>query len=69
MYNDFFFHVGEQKIDGAKSGEYGGWSTILKPQSVSHAQQPLQPQTRVQELCPGETGLILSVFQPVHKCV
>ena len=31
-------------------------------QSHSHAQQPLQPQTRVQEHCPGETGLPLSIF-------
>ena len=28
-----FFHVREQKLDGAKSGEYGGWSTSSKPQS------------------------------------
>ena len=35
------FHVGEHKIDGAKSGEYGGWSPV---QSHSHAQQPLQSQ-------------------------
>ena len=26
-------------------------------QSYSHTQQPLQPQTCVQEHCPGETGL------------
>ena len=32
-------------------------------QSHNHAQQPLQPQTCVQEHCPGETGLPLSVFQ------
>ena len=36
-------------------------------QSHSHAQQPLQPQTCVQEHCPGETGLPLLVFQAVHK--
>ena len=29
----FFFQVGEQKVDGANSGEYGGWSTSWKPQS------------------------------------
>ena len=32
-----FFHVGEQKVDGAKSGEYGGWSTSSKPQSCTAA--------------------------------
>ena len=36
-------------------------------QSHSHAQQPLQPQTCVQEHCPGETGLPSSVFQAVHE--
>ena len=36
-------------------------------QSHSHAQQPLQPQSCVQEHCPGETGLPLSVFQAVSK--
>ena len=36
-------------------------------QSHSHAQQPLQPQTCVQEHCPGETGLPSSVFQAVSK--
>ena len=30
-------------------------------------QQPLQPQTCVQEHCPGETGLPSSVFQAVHE--
>ena len=35
--------------------------------AYSHAQQPLQPQTCVQEHCPGETGLPLSVFQAVQK--
>ena len=29
-------------------------------QSHTHAQQPLQPQTCVQEHCPGETGLPIS---------
>ena len=38
-------------------------------QSHSHAQQPLQPQTSVQEHCPGETGLPSSVFQTVLKCL
>ena len=39
-------------------------------QSHSHAQQPLQPQTCAQEHdCPGETGLPLSVFQAVLKCL
>ena len=32
-------------------------------QSHSHAQQPLQPQTCVQEHCPGEVGLPSSVFR------
>ena len=37
-------------------------------QSHSHVQQPLQPQTCVQEHCPGgETGLPLSGFQAVHE--
>ena len=36
-------------------------------QSRSHAQQPLQPQTCLQEHCPGETGLPSSDFQAVHK--
>ena len=36
-------------------------------QSHSHAQQPLQPQTCVQEYCPGETGLPSSVFQTVSE--
>ena len=36
-------------------------------ESHSHAQQPLQPQTCVQEHCPGETGLPSSVFQAAHK--
>ena len=36
-------------------------------QSHSHAQQPLQPQTCVQEHCPGETDLPSSVFQAVSE--
>ena len=36
-------------------------------QSHSHAQQPLQPQTCVQEHCPSETGPPSSVFQTVSK--
>ena len=36
-------------------------------QSHGHAQQPLQPQTCVQEHCPGETGLPSSVFQALHE--
>ena len=35
--------------------------------SHSHAQQPLQAQTSVQEHCPGETGLLSSVFQAVSE--
>ena len=38
-------------------------------QSHSHTQQPLQPQTYVQEHCPGETGFSSSVFQAVWKCL
>ena len=56
-----FSHVGEQKIGSSKSGEYGGWSTSSIPQ------QPLQPQTCVQEHCPGETEHPSSVFWAVHK--
>ena len=36
-------------------------------QSHSHAQQPLQPQTCVQEHFPGKTGLPLAVFQAVSE--
>ena len=36
-------------------------------QSHSHAQQPLQQQTCVQEHCPGEIGLPSSIFQAVHE--
>ena len=38
-------------------------------QSHSHAQQPLQPQTCVQEHCPRETAVDypLSVFHTVHE--
>ena len=36
-------------------------------QSHSHAQHPLQPQTSVQEHCPGETGLPSSVFKAVSE--
>ena len=36
-------------------------------QCHSHAQQPLQPQTCVQEHCPGEIGLTSSVSRAVHK--
>ena len=36
-------------------------------QSHSQAQQPLQPQTCVQEDCPRETGLPSLVFQAVHE--
>ena len=31
------FHVGEEKTDGAKSGEYGRWPTSSKPQSRTSA--------------------------------
>ena len=44
------------------------WENMVGDQPVqshSHAQQPLQPQTCVQEHCPGETGLPSSVFQAV----
>ena len=34
--------------------------------TVTHSSQ-LQPQTCVQEHCPGETGLPSSVFQAVHE--
>ena len=36
-------------------------------QSDTDTQQPLQPQTCVQEHCSDETGLPLSVFQAVHE--
>ena len=62
------FHVGEQKVVK--------WCHIRRMwregdqpvQSRGHAQQqPFQPQTCVQEHCPGETGLPSSVFQVVHE--
>ena len=36
-------------------------------QSHSHTQQSLQPQTCVQEHCPGETGLPSSVVQAISE--
>ena len=36
-------------------------------QSHSHTQQPVQPLTRMQEHCPGETELPSSVFQAIYK--
>ena len=50
-----FFHVGEQKI--------------IRWCQMSHTQQPLQPQTCVQEHCPGETGHPSSVSGFVLKCL
>ena len=38
-------------------------------QSHINSQQPLQPQTCVQEHCPGETGFPSSVFQAIHETV
>ena len=64
----FFFHGGEQEIIR--------WCQIRKIwrvmidlpiQSHCHAQQPLQPQSCVQENCPGETGLPSSAFQVVSE--
>ena len=65
-----FFMLGErEQSDGAKSGEYGGWSTSSKSQSRTAAIASLQPQTCVQEHCPAETGLPSSVFQAILKCL
>ena len=65
----YFFHVGEQKIVR--------WCQIRRVgrgdqpvQSHNHAQQPLQPQTCVQDHCPGETGLPSSAFsRPFTNCL
>ena len=43
------------------------WRVINQFKSHSHTQQPLQPQTCVQEHCPGETGISFSVFQAVFE--
>ena len=60
------FHVGEQKIVREVPNQ-----KIMEDdqpvQSHSYAQQPLQPQTCVQEHCPGETGFPSSVFQAVNE--
>ena len=60
----WFFHVGEQKIDGAKSGEYGGWSTSSKPQSRTAA-------IATTDLCAGALSwwnrTPFVSFQAVHK--
>ena len=51
LLSQVFFYVGEQKIVR--------WCQIRR------IWQPLQPQTCVQDHCPGETGLALSVFQAI----
>ena len=61
----FFFYVWGTESDGAKSGEYGDQPV----QNHCHAQQPLQPQTCVQERCPGEIGHPSSVVQAVLKYI
>ena len=45
-----FFHVWEQKVDDAKSGEFWGWSTSSKPQSCTAAM--IAAQICVQKHCP-----------------
>ena len=55
--SQLFFHVGEQLVPNQENME--GDQSV---QSHSHIQQPLQPQTCVQEHCPGETRLPLSLF-------
>ena len=37
LLSQVFLYIGEQKIAGVKSGEYGGWSTSSKPQSRTAA--------------------------------
>ena len=59
--NVVVFHLGEQKIDGAKSGEYGGWSTSLKPHVQSRT-SVIVTTYFVQAHCPGETGLAFISF-------
>ena len=60
------FHVGEQKIVREVPNQkiMEGDQPV---QSHSYAQQPLQPQTCVQEHCPGETGFPASVFQAINE--
>ena len=53
LLSQVFFYVGEQKIVR--------WCQIRR------IWQPLQPQTCVQDHCPGETGLALSVFQAIFE--
>ena len=52
-----------KKSDGAKSGEYGGWSTSSKPQSCNAAIATTDLYMYVQEHYPGETG-----FQGSEHC-
>ena len=61
-----FFHVGEQKIVWWCQIRRI-WRVINQFKANRHAQHPLQPQTWVQEHCPGETGLPSSVFQAVSE--
>ena len=57
--------VPNQENINMEGDQPGGYQPL---QSHSHAQQPLQPQTCVQDHCPGETGLPPSVFlHDVHE--
>ena len=57
-----FFHVWEQDTQMVPNQE--NMEGDQPVQSLSHAQQPLQPQICVQEHCPGETGLYPFVSFP-----
>ena len=66
----FFFLGGDQEIIRwcqIRRIWRRGWSTSSKP--CSRAQQPLQPQACVQELCSGETGLPSLVSPALLKCL
>ena len=62
-----FFHVAWGTEDSQMVPNQENVEGDQPVQSHSHAEQPLQPQTCVQEHCPGETGLPSSVFQAVHE--
>ena len=65
LASQMFFHIWEQKkVTVPNPKNMGRWSTVKATvvQGYSLSQQPLQPQTCVQEHCPGETGPLSSVF-------
>ena len=60
-----FFHVGGTENSQMMPNQ--NMEGDQPVQSRSNAQQPLQPQTCVQEHCPGEKELPSSVFQAVSE--